>query len=212
MRRLLAQSHDHLHHAAVLQPSQAQHATQCSTAEAVIDASGFVLRLCLMLPLLDLAVCDCTAAFELAVLASGAILACRTFPCPSSLLGVTELHCHQSSSCSGRADDELLASTCSRKVRDLLMCLASRAVAPLAPVLAKRSEPARSTMFSLDLYASPSASHSLGLAAPLVLLTLALAYAKMSDQGLPLICCHQQGVTLLGGGTVGARRRPAHLP
>ena len=92
------------------------------------------------------------------------------------------------------------------------MCLASRAVAPLAPVLAKRSEPARSTMFSLDLYANPSAPHRLSLAAPLVRLTLALACAKMSNEGLPLTGCHQQGATLLGGGVVGARRRPAHLP
>ncbi len=47
--------------------------------------------------------------------------------------------------------------TCSRKERDLLMWRASRAMEPCAPVLELRSEPARSTIFSLALYELPSA-------------------------------------------------------
>jgi len=47
--------------------------------------------------------------------------------------------------------------TCSRKVRDLLMCMASRAVLPSAPVFVERSEPARSTRLSLLEQEVPSA-------------------------------------------------------
>ena len=47
--------------------------------------------------------------------------------------------------------------TCSRKDRDLLMYVASLAMAPSAPVLADRSDPARSTIFSLEWRVLPSA-------------------------------------------------------
>ena len=50
-----------------------------------------------------------------------------------------------------------LAPTCSRKDRDLFMYVASLAMAPSAPVLAERSDPARSTMFSLEWRVLPSA-------------------------------------------------------
>ena len=42
------------------------------------------------------------------------------------------------------------------------MCMASRAVLPSAPVLVKRSEPARSTRLSLLAHATPSARQGLG--------------------------------------------------
>lgn len=50
--------------------------------------------------------------------------------------------------------------TCSRKVRDLLMCTASLAEAPCTPDLLSLSDPARSTRFSLDDMALPSAHHT----------------------------------------------------
>ena len=50
--------------------------------------------------------------------------------------------------------------TCSKKDRDLLMNKASLAMAPTVPVFELRSEPARSTMFSLLRNVCPSASPS----------------------------------------------------
>ena len=52
-----------------------------------------------------------------------------------------------------------LAVTCSRKDRDLLMYVASLAMAPSAPVLAERSDPAKSTMFSFECHVLPSAGN-----------------------------------------------------
>ena len=50
-----------------------------------------------------------------------------------------------------------LHPTCSRNERDLLMYVASLATVPSVPVLAERSEPARSTMFSFEWQVFPSA-------------------------------------------------------
>ena len=73
-----------------------------------------------------------------------------------------------------------LRPTCSRNERDLLMYVASLATAPSVPVLAERSEPARSTMFSFEWQVFPSACQThpyTGEAAflPAVLPSLSLA-------------------------------------